>query len=269
FFGILSKELNEKVDQDFMMKLILEKLLGNLCFWSKNLQIVHKSIEMIDLITKGYESYKVSSKCQVVQNLLENNFADMKPFLSYPRNFKERTLFYSIFTRFVVNEMDEKKFEHFLKPFDETFLWLSKRNDFNSPETVHTTIGLFRDLKGVCLTTTKKSKFLFFKKKLAKKFLIKNRKLFNQFFDWFHWKHFDKFMLLFEVHSITPEVATPMLRFLSEFVYNRGYRLNFSGHSTYGHHLFRSAQKALSTYGTRLSSISTENVGDSSHIYKI
>ena len=149
-----------------------------------------------------------------------------------------------------MNSSEDNAFKHFLKPFDETFEWLSKQSDPNHPQVVRKTIGICRDLRGICQTCTKAD-------------------IYGEFFDWFHGKHFGTYLLLFEVLSITPEAAIPMLRLLEEFVFNRGSRLNFDPSSTNPHELFRSTQKAISTYGSRLSEIRVDAANTENDLYKI
>merc|ERR1719456_269798 len=52
-----------------------------------------------------------------------------------------------------------------------------------------------------------------------------------------------------------PEVTTPLLKFMAEFVYNKAQRITFDQSSTsgaYGILLFREASSILVTYGTRI-----------------
>jgi len=49
-----------------------------------------------------------------------------------------------------------------------------------------------------------------------------------------------------------PEVTTPLLKFMAEFVYNKGQRIAFDHSSPNGILLFREASSILVTYGTRI-----------------
>merc|ERR1712113_175339 len=49
-----------------------------------------------------------------------------------------------------------------------------------------------------------------------------------------------------------PEVTTPLLKFMSEFVYNKAQRISFDQSSPNGILLFREASTILVTYGTRI-----------------
>merc|ERR1712190_180354 len=101
-------------------------------------------------------------------------------------------------------------------------------------------IGLCRDLRGIALACTSCEPYA-----MLFEWLVDNPKnpaasrvtLFSRALD---------------VWWDTPEVTTPLLKFMSEFVYNKAQRISFDQSSPNGILLFREASTILVTYGTRI-----------------
>lgn len=59
-----------------------------------------------------------------------------------------------------------------------------------------------------------------------------------------------------EAFSDKPAVTTPLLKFVSEFVYNKSQRLTFDSSSPNGILLFRGVSQVLVTYGKHILTVS-------------
>ncbi|CAD7702852.1 unnamed protein product, partial [Ostreobium quekettii] len=94
-----------------------------------------------------------------------------------------------------------------------------------------TVMGLFRDLRGVVSAAG-------------------NRRPYGLVFDWLYPAHFPVILKCLEAWSDTPDVTTPLLKFVAEFVQNKTQRLSFDLSSPNGILLFREVSKVLVTHGT-------------------
>lgn len=89
-----------------------------------------------------------------------------------------------------------------------------------------TIIGLFRDLQGVASATN-------------------SRKNYGLLFDWLYPAHFPVIVACLKAWADVPAVTTPLLKFMAEFVFNKGQRLTFDSSSANGILLFRCGPKKL------------------------
>lgn len=96
-----------------------------------------------------------------------------------------------------------------------------------------TVMGLFRDLRGVVSAAN-------------------NRRPYGLIFDWLYPAHFPVILKCLEAWSDTPDVTTPLLKFIAEFVQNKTQRLSFDLSSPNGILLFREVSKVLVIYGTAI-----------------
>jgi exportin-7 len=103
----------------------------------------------------------------------------------------------------------------------------------NDPAVKTAVIGVLRDLRGVIAT-------------------MSNRKSYSLFFDWIYPAHMPVLRTVCDVYSEAgvPEVTTPLLKFVSEFVNNKSQRIIFDSSSPNGILLFRETSKILVSYGT-------------------
>merc|ERR1711988_596261 len=101
-------------------------------------------------------------------------------------------------------------------------------------------IGLCRDLRGVCLACTSCEPYL-----MLFEWLVDNPGNLNS-------SRVTIFSRALDVWWDEPEVTTPLLKFMAEFVYNKAQRITFDQSSPNGILLFREASKILVTYGTRI-----------------
>jgi hypothetical protein len=64
-------------------------------------------------------------------------------------------------------------------------------------------------------------------------------------FDWMYPGHFRAVLCCLEAFADTPAVTTPLLKFVSEFVFNKSQRLTFDSSSPNGILLFREVSTGL------------------------
>lgn len=93
-----------------------------------------------------------------------------------------------------------------------------------------TVIGLFRDLRGIVSATN-------------------SRRTYSAVFEWLYPRRFPVLVRCLEAFADVPEVTTPLLKFMAEFVMNKTQRLTFEASSPNGILLFREVSKVLVTYG--------------------
>ncbi|XP_008372724.1 uncharacterized protein LOC126629458 isoform X4 [Malus sylvestris] len=102
-------------------------------------------------------------------------------------------------------------------------------------------IALTRDLRGIAMATN-------------------SRRTYGFLFDWLYPAHMPLLLKGILHWSDTPEVTTPLLKFMAEFALNKAQRLTFDSSSPNGILLFREVSKLIVAYGSRI--LSLPNVAD-------
>jgi exportin-7 len=193
-------------------------------------------------------------KLDSVQMIMMNHSADQFTFLKGPGGKANRALYYSALSKILFAEdCSIKTFLDFMKPFDiqlQNLLSLNSIEDFRQ-ESVKvgclspyrhrqvpdshmcvcqtTLLGLFKDLQGFISP-------------------IQSRTNYEMFFEWFYPEYMP--VLLKGLQSWGADLlSTSLLKFYSEFVFNRSQRLTFERSSADGILLFRETSKVLITYG--------------------
>ncbi|KAH9686603.1 Importin N-terminal domain-containing protein [Citrus sinensis] len=95
-------------------------------------------------------------------------------------------------------------------------------------------IGLMRDLRGIAMATNR---------------------TYGLLFDWLYPAHMPLLLKGISHWTDTPEVTTPLLKFMAEFVLNKAQRLTFDSSSPNGILLFREVSKLIVAYGSRVLSL--------------
>ena len=91
--------------------------------------------------------------------------------------------------------------------------------------------GLFRDLHGIAKGTTSRRDYMLL-------------------FDWLYPQHFSTIKVCLEAWAAVPLVTTPLLKFMVEFVSNKGQCMVFESSSPNGILLFREISQVLSIYSS-------------------
>ncbi|CAK7336403.1 unnamed protein product [Dovyalis caffra] len=112
---------------------------------------------------------------------------------------------------------------------------------FRTDAVKYALVGLMRDLRGIAMATN-------------------SRRTYGLLFDWLYPAHMPLLLKGISHWTDTPEVTTPLLKFMAEFVLNKAQRLTFDSSSPNGILLFREVSKLIVAYGTRI--LSLPNVAD-------
>merc|ERR1719382_1216768 len=139
----------------------------------------------------------------------------------------------------------KEAFEKFMEPLSNVLngLW---QQSCQSPQLLRQEsckgplIGLCRDLRGIGLACTSCEPYA-----MLFEWLVDNPK--NPAMS-----RVTLFSRALDIWWDDPEVTTPLLKFMSEFVYNKAQRITFDQSSPNGILLFREASTILVTYGTRI-----------------
>ena len=94
-----------------------------------------------------------------------------------------------------------------------------------------TVSGLFRDLHGVAQATMARRDYM-------------------HLFDWLYPKYFPAILACLQAWATAPLVTTPLLKFMLEFVSNKGQCMVFESSSPNGILLFREISKVLTIYSS-------------------
>lgn len=233
-------------DHMTVLDVVASKLACNLRNYGvvDGIQIIGKSLSLLQDLAAGYSSSRLLCKLATVREMIANHDEDNFPFMKGPdsRMGRNRTTFYQtllriLFSSGVANFDSEMEFKRFMEPIRlklEALAGLPSKEAFLSDPTVKSAvIGVLRDLRGVICT-------------------MSNRKTYALFFEWLYPKYTPVLLKICEVFSEAgvPEVTTVLLKFYSEFIYNKSQRIIFDSSSPNGILLFREASKILVTYGT-------------------
>ncbi|KAG0446691.1 hypothetical protein HPP92_028707 [Vanilla planifolia] len=159
-------------------------------------------------------------------------------FLEDYRCSRNRTSFYYTIGYLVFMEDSPVKFKSSMDPLLQVILRLESTPDaaFRTDSVKYSFIGLMRDLRGIAMATN-------------------SRRTYGLLFDWLYPAHMPLLLKAITHWSDTPEVTTPLLKFMAEFVYNKTQRLTFDSSSPNGILLFREVSKLVVAYGSRILSL--------------
>ncbi|GAB5593863.1 hypothetical protein Unana1_08763 [Umbelopsis nana] len=219
-------------DQTGMLDLITQKIVSILQFWSTDNRVVWHALKLFHDLASSYSSSKHLRKLDSVQMIMMNHSADQFTFLKGPGGKANRALYYSALSKILFAEdCSIKTFLDFMKPFDiqlQNLLSLNSIEDFRQESVKTTLLGLFKDLQGFISP-------------------IQSRTNYEMFFEWFYPEYMP--VLLKGLQSWGADLlSTSLLKFYSEFVFNRSQRLTFERSSADGILLFRETSKVLITY---------------------
>lgn len=130
-------------------------------------------------------------------------------------------------------------FKSSMAPLLKVFITLESTPDsmFRTDTVKYALIGLMRDLRGIAMATN-------------------SRRTYGFLFDWLYPAHMPIVLRGVSHWADTPEVTTPLLKFMAEFVLNKAQRVTFDTSSPNGILLFREVSKLLVAYGSRILSLS-------------
>jgi exportin-7 len=242
--GLLINKIGNNLQQRYGLESVVKKTLALFHELAAGINIVHTSDRSPHLIVSG----RLLLKNDMVKYILNNHASTQFGFLSHSLQYgKYRTMYYHTLGKLLFMDIRDNKesFEKFMEPQGHilTTLWqqscqnlqLLRQDQFKGP-----LIGLCRDLRGIGLACTSCEPY-------------------NMLFDWLvdnpkqpASSRVTLFSRALDAWWDDPEVTTPLLKFMAEFVYNKAQRITFDQSSPNGILLFREASTILVTYGTRI-----------------
>eukprot|EP00761_Pharyngomonas_kirbyi_P013683 gb/GECH01013712.1/.p1 GENE.gb/GECH01013712.1/~~gb/GECH01013712.1/.p1 ORF type:complete len:1061 (+),score=152.47 gb/GECH01013712.1/:1-3183(+) len=225
------------------LNLMVQKVGMNLKMWGKSPRIIQETLDFFFDLSSGFSSAKLMLKLDSIRFILQNHSRENFPFLAQMANVKHRTKFYCTICKLLFNESySEQKFLQFMTPLEQTCQQLEQIDnpqEFRTRQVKEALIGLMRDLRGVCLACS-------------------NRRTYNFFFEWIFSNHTPLLLRVAEVWYDDYEVINPLLKFVAEFVLNRGQRITFDSSSPNGILLFKETSKIICAFGESIQNITVE-----------
>ena len=242
-------QLSERMglhDHLMVMNLTVTKITMNLKSFAQCSKVVESSLNLLQDLAVGFMSGKLLLRLDAIKDTLVAHTPDHFPFLAQYANTRNRTIFYATLGRLLFMEDSAEKFHEFMAPFGDLCdrLAATDAHTFRTHEVKHTLIGLFRDLRGIASAAN-------------------SRRTYGLLFDWMYPRHTGLLLRAMENFADDPQVSTPLLKFVAEFVLNKTQRLTFEPSSVNGILLFREISKLIVAYGQRIMQVPPPKPGSS------
>jgi len=242
--GLLINKIGNNLQQRYSLESVVKKTLALFHELAAGINIVHTSDRSPHLIVSG----RLLLKNDMVKYILSNHASPQFGFLGHSLQYgKYRTMYYHTLGKLLFMDIRDNKeaFEKFMEPQGHILntLW---QQSCQSPQLLRQDsckgplIGLCRDLRGIGLACTSCEPYA-----MLFDWLVDNPGNLNA-------SRVTLFSRALDVWWDDPEVTTPLLKFMAEFVYNKAQRITFDQSSPNGILLFREASTILVTYGTRI-----------------
>ncbi|KAJ6961571.1 exportin-7-like isoform X1 [Populus alba x Populus x berolinensis] len=230
-------------DHLLLLNVIVSKIATNLKCYTESEEVINHTLSLFLELASGYMTGKLLLKLDAIKFIVANHTREHFPFLEEYRSSRSRTTFYYTIGWLIFMEDSPVKFKSSMEPLLQVFLRLETTPDsmFRTDAVKYALIGLMRDLRGIAMATN-------------------SRRTYGLLFDWLYPAHMPLLLKGISHWTDTPEVTTPLLKFMAEFVLNKAQRLTFDSSSPNGILLFREVSKVIVAYGTRISSL--PNVAD-------
>ncbi|KAI3829282.1 hypothetical protein L1987_03401 [Smallanthus sonchifolius] len=241
-YGRLSELLGLQ-DHLQALNVIVGKIATNLKCYTESEEVIDHTLSLFLELASGYMTGKLLMKLETVKFIVANHTREHFPFLHEYRCSRSRTTFYYTIGWLIFMEDSPVKFKSSMDPLLQVFISLESIPDamFRTDAVKFALVGLVRDLRGIAMATN-------------------SRRTYGLMFDWLYPSHMPILLKGISHWADTPEVTTPLLKFMAEFVLNKAQRLTFDSSSPNGILLFREVSKLLVAYGSRILSI--PNVAD-------
>ncbi|XWS08203.1 hypothetical protein CRYUN_Cryun41cG0059600 [Craigia yunnanensis] len=225
-------------DHLLLLNVIVGKIATNLKCYTESEEVIDHTLSLFLELASGYMTGKLLLKLETVKFIIANHTREHFPFLEEYRCSRSRTTFYYTIGWLIFMEDSPVKFKSSMEPLLQVFLSLESTPEsvFRTDTVKYALIGLMRDLRGIAMATN-------------------SRRTYGLLFDWLYPVHMPLILKGITHWTDTPEVTTPLLKFMAEFVLNKAQRLTFDSSSPNGILLFREVSKLLVAYGTRILSL--------------
>ncbi|MCD7446845.1 hypothetical protein HAX54_017907 [Datura stramonium] len=225
-------------DHMFILNFIVGKIATNLKFYGESEEVICQTLNLMLEMASGYMTAKLLVKLDTTQLIISNRNREEFPFLGDYRCSRSRTTFYYIIGLLIFMEDSFLKFKASMDPLLQVLLSLELIPDalFRTDDVKQALIGLMRDLRGIAMATS-------------------SRRTYGFLFDWLYPTHIPLLLKAITIWTDTPEVTTPLLKFIAEFVLNKSQRLSFETSSPNGILLFREVSKLIVAYGSGILSL--------------
>lgn len=221
-----------------VLNVIVGKIATNLKSFTESEEVIGHTLSLFLELASGYMTGKLLMKLDTVKFIVAHHTREHFPFLEEYRCSRSRTTFYYTIGWLSFMEDSPVKFKSSMDPLLQVFISLESTPDalFRTDTVKYALIGLMRDLRGIAMATN-------------------SRRTYGLLFDWLYPSHMPILLKGISHWADTPEVTTPLLKFVAEFVLNKAQRLTFDSSSPNGILLFREVSKLLVAYGSRILSL--------------
>ncbi|XP_027114232.1 exportin-7 isoform X1 [Coffea eugenioides] len=225
-------------DHLLLLDFFIRKIATNLKCYTESDEVVDHTLSLFLELASGYMTGKLLLKLETVKFIIANHTKEHFPFLEDYRSSRSRTTFYYTIGWLIFLEDSPLLFKSSMDSLLQVFVTLGATPDamFRTDGVKYKLIGLMRDLRGIAMATN-------------------SRRTYGLLFDWIYPAHMPILLKGISHWADTPEVTTPLLKFMAEFVLNKAQRLTFDSSSPNGILLFREVSKLLVAYGSRVLSL--------------
>eukprot|EP00475_Leptophrys_vorax_P043161 TRINITY_DN8213_c0_g1_i2.p1 TRINITY_DN8213_c0_g1~~TRINITY_DN8213_c0_g1_i2.p1 ORF type:complete len:690 (-),score=118.15 TRINITY_DN8213_c0_g1_i2:50-2119(-) len=234
-FKVLSEHLGE-VNRNSFLNLILEKLIMNMRVWPDEIAMMDACLTLMTKIASEVNSKRLLPSLDAAKAIAE--LGTSPDFLHGKKLSKLRSKFFFFWGVMIFSYEFMPGFKNFMVPFDRKMEFILSRissNNLNDQELHFSIISLFRDLCGIVKSVSKAS----------------NEVAYECLFEWFSIQGFKLIQAVMGTYFGVPDIAIPVLRFLSELVHNVEGRITFSSNSPNGIILFHQVTQIFHSLAER------------------
>lgn len=229
--------VDERLDVQQVMNLVVDKMCNNIRYWhdAGTHDILEQTLEVFVELVSSYSSSKTLLSLKTVDFLVRHHDGTNFPFLGYDKDNKYRITFYSALSRLVFSSSEDidNMFDEFIAPNLAIMAHLSASPDITTPSARVAIIGALRDLRGITASAY-------------------NKRTYNLLFDALYPSSFPLLTRIAHTWYADASVMTALLKFMQEFVSNKGQRIYFDQSSANGILLFRETSNILCAYGSKI-----------------
>eukprot|EP00922_Rhytidocystis_sp_ex-Travisia-forbesii_P047010 GHVS01070082.1.p1 GENE.GHVS01070082.1~~GHVS01070082.1.p1 ORF type:complete len:1096 (-),score=137.92 GHVS01070082.1:163-3450(-) len=240
---LLIRKVGFNLQQRADSEVVVKKTLALFHDLANGINIIHCADRSPHLIV----SAKLLLKNNTVKTIMQNHADEAFQFLNFPRYGKYRTTYYYSLSKLIFMDVreDQSKFDLFMAPQSTVFKTLWDRCErgqnlqaLRDGVCKMPLIGLARDLRGICMACNSAEPY-------------------GLIFNWLvnpteKPPRIELFRWAADVWWDESDVAVPVLKLMSEFVFNKASRITFDQSSANGILLFKEVSAILLSYGNRI-----------------